>query len=56
MQKARYDRWKEEKIWVESEMMWVKNWFAYKEGGWTGRAKESEKEQKGGIQYMLGGR
>ena len=29
-------------------MKWVKNWFAYKEGWWTGRAKESEKEQKRG--------
>jgi hypothetical protein len=46
--KARYDRWKEEKIWVVNEMKWVQNWFGYKKNWWTRRAEECEKEGKQG--------
>ena len=46
--KARYDRWKEEKVWVETEMKWVQNWFAYRENWWMERVKENEEESKKG--------
>ena len=47
-EKARYDRWKEGKVWVKTERKWVQNWFAYRETWWMERVKENEEERKKG--------
>ena len=37
-----------EKVWVETEIKWVKNQFAYRENWWMERVKKNEEKRKKG--------
>jgi hypothetical protein len=46
--KARYQRWKEEVLILEHEMVWTELWFGYQKQKWEDWMKTSGSEAKAG--------